>query len=54
MRENRPAESESAFDRAGLRNMIAVDLLLVQFDDFKSRRALANPVPVDSADEASA
>ena len=51
MRENRPAESESAFDRAGLRNMIAVDLLLVQFDDFKSRRALANPVPVDSADE---
>ena len=39
MRENRPAESESAFDRAGLRNMIAVDLLLVQFDDFKSRRA---------------
>src|SRR5216117_182741 len=36
---------------AGL-NEIAVDLLLVQFDDFKSRRALANPVPVDSADEA--
>ena len=29
-----------------------MDLLLVQLDDFKSRRALANPVPVDSTDEA--